>query len=300
MLRTLGRLRRPLRFSKNHQSSLRSYAQTKKEFQDVIDPELDKYSLPLVEKAKSFLFARISGTFTSVNWANIERTEPIYGSVMPYILHERWYANPIIGIRKDEPHEINLNDCTNSALQIYPIIPSHLSVRTVPVPKMNLTGTTTPIEGEDDIQLILDTYDKVHPGSVQFLKDRDIFKFYQFSVTAAHFVSSSGNLKSFEGDEFRAAKEDPIAPRSRPLINMANSTYAKQIAALCSNESDGYILEEAFIFALDTKGFDIMGKGPDGNWTQFRMPLDQALTNIEDYESTLVQTLKNTKITEKA
>jgi hypothetical protein len=41
-----------------------------------------------------------------------------------------------------------------------------------------MLSTLRPIEREDHIEMIFEKYKIVHPGSEQFLKDRQLFKYY--------------------------------------------------------------------------------------------------------------------------
>jgi len=50
-------------------------------------------------------------------------------------------------------------------------------------------------------------------------------------------------------------------------------------------------VSEAFIFAADRLGFDILGsEHGSGNWMEFRLPWPYAITDVGEYESHLRQT----------
>jgi len=211
---------------------------------------------------------------------------------MPFILHPRWYSSPILSLRSDEGHFTNISKYSKASLLIFPLTPKSVSPASLPLPRVNLTGNLLPITQQNDLQLILDKYDKEFPGSLQYLQEPNIFHFYQFSVTEVNYLNTSGRLENINSDEFRLSPDDPIAPVSRKIIEKVNDRMAKEILGLCKNYGQVDV-KEAFVFALDRLGFDILGKDTEtDSWYYFRVPLETPITNIDDYELTITQSLK--------
>jgi len=254
-----------------------------------------KYVLSSAEKAKAILFGRITGTFTTIATTKSESAPslvPLNGSIMPYILHSRWYCHPIVSIRKDEFHYQNLLKYPNSSLTVFPLTPEHVNPSEVPLPRINVTGNSTPITNENDIEIILNKYNEVFPGALQYLRQEDIFTHYELKIKDVNIITAAGRLESITGEDFLKAKDDPIAPVSRRIIEKINLQMPEEIKLLC--KSYGEIdVNEAFVFALDRLGFDILGKDDSGSWYSFRMPFPQPITNPEEYNMTMIQSLKD-------
>jgi hypothetical protein len=210
---------------------------------------------------------------------------------MPYILHSRWYCHPIVSIRKDEIHYQNLLKNSKSSLTVFPITPEYVNPSEVPLPRINITGNSTPITNENDIELILNKYNEVFPGALQYLRQEDIFTHYEMKITDVNIITASGRLESISGEDFIKAKDDPIAPASRRIIEKINLQMPEEIKLLCKSYGEVDV-NEAFVFALDRLGFDILGKDDSGSWYSFRMPFPEPITNPEEYNLTMIQSLK--------
>jgi len=254
-----------------------------------------KYVLTSSEKAKALLFGRKFGTLTTINInTNKENTVPLLGSIKPYILHPRWYCSPILSIRKDDIHYNNIAKYTKTSLLVFPLTPKHILPSTVPLPRINILGNLSPITQQNDIQLILQKYNEEFPGSIQYLQEPDVFH-YEMKLCEIHFYNTSGRLELISTEEFIHSPDDPIAPISRKIIEKVNDKMAKQLIELCKSYGEIEV-SEAFVFALDRLGFDILGKDTKTeSWYCFRMPLENPITNIDDYEMTMNQSLKSTK-----
>lgn len=115
-------------------------------------------------------------------------------------------------------------------------------------------------------------------------------------------------MELFSGEELSRAREDPIAPHSKRLIELANSTYAKALRAMyaclhatrshvndarCQEYGD-VLVSEAFVFGMDRLGFDLLGKEASSErWMEFRMPWEVPVLDLGEYETRLKQTFNN-------
>lgn len=114
-------------------------------------------------------------------------------------------------------------------------------------------------------------------------------------------------MELFSGEDFSRAREDPIAPHSKALVEMANSTYAKALRTMCvapcryvtltwprCQEYGDILVSEAFVFGMDRLGFDLLGKeAASERWVEFRMPWEVPVIDVGEYETRLRQTFNN-------
>eukprot|EP01128_Nolandella_sp_AFSM9_P000493 TRINITY_DN10651_c0_g1_i1.p1 TRINITY_DN10651_c0_g1~~TRINITY_DN10651_c0_g1_i1.p1 ORF type:complete len:328 (+),score=86.55 TRINITY_DN10651_c0_g1_i1:68-985(+) len=259
----------------------------------VEDERVDVLSDP--SKTKAILMSRISGTFTSVSKMSAENPSetPLYGSTMPYILHQRWYCHPIIALRNDEPHLENIDGVAKSSLSLFPLTPKHISPSDIPICRVNIVGECKAITGEDDLQVILERYEESHPGSRALLeKEKDVFSYFEFVPESVHFMKSDGEMYNIETQDFLQSPEDPIAPHSRPLLVAANHDHPAEIRQLCKKYG-GVVTEESFVYGMDHLGLDIMGKEESsGNWMEFRLPWEKPIRDVGEYAAQIKQTAK--------
>lgn len=77
---------------------------------------------------------------------------------MPYITLQQRSGNIIFAIRKDESHYKHLNTVPKCSFMIYPLTPSHMKPKDMPLPKLNITGVALPLEDADDINAALQRF----------------------------------------------------------------------------------------------------------------------------------------------
>jgi len=253
--------------------------------------EEESQILPPDQKAKAIMMGRISGTLTTVG-IDIKSEVPLYGSIMPFVLHKRWYAHPILAIRNDEKHYKNIQGMQKSAFTLFPLTPSQISPSEVPIPRVNMTGDIIAISNPDDVEIIITKFGETHPGSLDYLRTNE-FSYYEFDPKEVHLMDCTGKLTTVSGDDFRKALEDPIAPVSRKIIESINSRYKTEISTICHKYGEVEVTD-GFIYALDKLGFDILGKETaSGNWLAFRMPWPTPISNASEYEIALTQAMKD-------
>ncbi len=64
---------------------------------------------------------------------------PLFGSLMPFILDN---GCPIVALRKTENHFKNIESNNLSSMVVFPLTPLNVIPSTVPLPKVNLKGTS--------------------------------------------------------------------------------------------------------------------------------------------------------------
>eukprot|EP01126_Amoeba_proteus_P044871 TRINITY_DN5006_c0_g1_i23.p1 TRINITY_DN5006_c0_g1~~TRINITY_DN5006_c0_g1_i23.p1 ORF type:complete len:306 (+),score=36.48 TRINITY_DN5006_c0_g1_i23:363-1280(+) len=219
--------RTPLCFD-NLKSGEKSYVEL-----DPKDLRIDeRFFLPIAEKAKAMMMARVSGTFFTSNGA-IKTGNLCHESTMPYILHKNWPDHPIIALRKDEVHYNNIKEDNNSTLIIYPHLPKHIQPTHVPLPKVSLLGPLRSIHAKTDKNLIMTIYNKFHPVSRQYFKqNHDKFEFFELCVSDVVLVKASGATYTITAKEFGKSPEDPIALYSKSLIEETNTKYEKELQVI--------------------------------------------------------------------
>jgi hypothetical protein len=249
------------------------------------DEELSasKYRLTPIEKMRSLVESRKSGTLTTTNLFPPPGHMPMYGSLMPYVLLQRWPGCPVIALRTDEKHYEHIQKSTRCSMLIYALTPREINPGQVPVPRVNMLADIRPVESEEAIEMVFEKYKVVHPGSERFLQDRQLFKYYILEPDVLYFFfgSDGKEIPHATGDEYTKAFVDPIAPYSKELIEMMNQKYRTELKLLCKEYGD-HDVDEAFMTCVDRLGFDIMAKVSD-NWIDFRVPWDMPITKVEDY-----------------
>jgi len=248
------------------------------------------------EQAKAIMMTRISGTLSTVALED-KSGNPIFGSLMPYVLQQKWYSHPLVAVRKDEKHYSHIKRTAKGSLLIFPLTPKHIVPPQVPIPRVNITGDFKEITEEADVATLIDKYAEVHVGSKPFLSEKftdttNLWVFYEFVITQVHILSSTGQLFAVTGEDFRQAKEDPIAPFSRKFIDEINTKQSLHLNILC--EEFGEVkTRESFVYSMDRLGVDVLGKDFKGeNWHAFRMPWQYPLRTMKEVESVFRQTLQ--------
>jgi len=147
----------------------------------------------------------------------------------------------------------------------------------------------------DDKEKILVKYNQVHVGTENIFREKtatneDLWSFYEFKIGLVHYVDGTGKMLSLTADEFVKAREDPVAPLSRRVIENTNSNDTDQLNILCL-EYGQVKTSTSFLHSIDRFGFDVIGQDTNGQWCAFRMPWETALSDIRDVEIVLKQTL---------
>jgi len=253
------------------------------------------YDLTIAEKAKALMQSRISGGFTSLSWVSLEKS-PMFTSIIPYALHDRWYCNPLIVLNKEGQHYKNISLVQKGSFLILPLTPKRLNPSKLPLPRVNLIGSVNSIEKEEDIQIVIDCFEKIVPGSSNIFgwnSGNSKCTIYEFVVDSVHYQFSSGNMETISADEFRTCKEDSIAKSSRPLIEKANEQSYEKLKKLCFKYAEIEV-SECYVFGLDEKGMDVMAKdNSNEQWSQLRFPWDVPIRDLNNYTISLDQFLRD-------
>jgi hypothetical protein len=81
---------------------------------------------------------------------------------MPYVTLTQRPGNLIFALRRDEKHFAHLEKVTKSSFMIYPLTPSHVKPKDLPLPKVNLTGISAPLEDPQDIDAAMEKFGPPH------------------------------------------------------------------------------------------------------------------------------------------
>ncbi|KAH9767721.1 DUF2470 domain-containing protein [Citrus sinensis] len=131
------------------------------------------------------------------------------------------------------------------------------------------------------------------------LDEREKYVVYKFNISSCMYIDGHGGTHEVDLKYVQTSKADMLAPLSAKLIDGINQSEARRKALvlfcfvyLNANAKD------AFMLAVDRKGFDVLGKVPgpatkDGMpgflWKEFRFTFKEEAHDVESFCSQLVQ-----------
>lgn len=103
----------------------------------------------------------------------------------------------------------------------------------------------------------------------------------------------SGEFEQIDGKEFCRSPVDPIASHSREILEYINENFKDSVILMCKEYGDLEV-DDAFIYGVDRRGFDVLGllKDTKDQWYQFRMPFEREVLDGEVYFQKLISVCK--------
>ncbi|KAK9186870.1 hypothetical protein WN944_018259 [Citrus x changshan-huyou] len=133
------------------------------------------------------------------------------------------------------------------------------------------------------------------------LDEREKYVVYKFNISSCMYIDGHGGTHEVDLKDVQTSKADMLAPLSAKLIDGINQSEARRKALvlfcfvyLNANAN----AKDAFMLAVDRKGFDVLGKVPgpatkDGMpgflWKEFRFTFKEEAHDVESFCSQLVQ-----------
>lgn len=233
--------------------------------------------LSFASLARSVVALRTSGFLTSI----CELNPRPFSSVMPYAFvdHE---PTPLIALNASEQHLINVRAYPAVSMQVYPLAPQNISPNQCGLWSLQMRG---PVYESAEPERARAAFFKRFPQAEAHLSDP---RFYMF--IPEHFSLVGKMLEDpipITAKEFYSAAVDETARRSRLLIERVNSQHVADLINLCVvyGELAAADIESAFVFFVDSLGFDVMAikrrGGVTGKFVIFRMPFDSPQTTAE-------------------
>lgn len=166
--------------------------------------------------------------------------------------------------------------------------------------RVNLMGTCGRVKDAEEIAKAKEIYLEKHPGA--FWVDFGDFFFYRMEVENIRFVGGFARAGSVTGEEYKAAKPDPIMAFGGKIAEHMNDDHMGSTIAMVEHYipglAGGNYVKEAIITSVDSLGMYVkITRDPEnedrlpGQPKQFklRMPFPRPVTERKDVKSVIVE-----------
>lgn len=284
--------------------------------------------LTLAEKCKNILAANWQGRLNTIKADAEGSKESIYTSKVKYMLKK---GKPFIWVPEKDMHNVNTIIDERGSFAVASPTPGPLakllhSIKKIPT-RVALSGDIAPLKSEKaqlaaeclkEVMLseqqvigessytvsgVLSSSNFITTSRNENLKDlldeREKYVVYKFNISSCMYIDGHGGTHEVDLKDVQTSKADMLAPLSAKLIDGINQSEARRKALvlfcfvyLNANAKD------AFMLAVDRKGFDVLGKVPgpatkDGMpgflWKEFRFTFKEEAHDVESFCSQLVQ-----------
>lgn len=284
--------------------------------------------LTLAEKCKNILAANWQGRLNTIKADAEGSKESIYTSKVKYMLKK---GKPFIWVPEKDMHNVNTIIDERGSFSVASPTPGPLakllhSIKKLPT-RVALSGDIAPLKSEKaelaaeclkEVMLseqrligessytvsgVLSSSNSITTSRNENLKDlldeREKYVVYKFNISSCMYIDGHGGTHEVDIKDVQTSKADMLAPLSAKLIDGINQSEARRKALvlfcfvyLNANAKD------AFMLAVDRKGFDVLGKVPgpatkDGMpgflWKEFRFTFKEEAHDVESFCSQLVQ-----------
>jgi hypothetical protein len=159
-------------------------------------------------------------------------------------------ARPVLLISELAEHTRNLRGDGRASLMVAE------SVREDPLAngRVTLLGTCEPVEAADDGARR--AYLTRFPTAAYYADYRD-FAFWRLSVESARYIGGYGRMSWVSGEEWAAARPDPLAPHAAAIVEHMNTDHAEAMATLCRAFSRATEAESVVMTGIDRYGFEM-------------------------------------------
>lgn len=284
--------------------------------------------LTLAEKCKNILAANWQGRLNTIKADAEGSKESIYTSKVKYMLKK---GKPFIWVPEKDMHNVNTIIDERGSFAVASPTPGPLakllhSIKKLPT-RVALSGDIAPLKSEKaqlaaeclkEVMLseqrvigessytvsgVLSSSNFITTSRNENLKDlldeREKYVVYKFNISSCMYIDGHGGTHEVDLKDVQTSKADMLAPLSAKLIDGINQSEARRKALvlfcfvyLNANAKD------AFMLAVDRKGFDVLGKVPgpatkDGMpgflWKEFRFTFKEEAHDVESFCSQLAQ-----------
>ncbi|KDO67642.1 hypothetical protein CISIN_1g021753mg [Citrus sinensis] len=284
--------------------------------------------LTLAEKCKNILAANWQGRLNTIKADAEGSKESIYTSKVKYMLKK---GKPFIWVPEKDMHNVNTIIDERGSFAVASPTPGPLakllhSIKKIPT-RVALSGDIAPLKSEKaqlaaeclkEVMLseqrvigessytvsgVLSSSNFITTSRNENLKDlldeREKYVVYKFNISSCMYIDGHGGTHEVDLKDVQTSKADMLAPLSAKLIDGINQSEARRKALvlfcfvyLNANAKD------AFMLAVDRKGFDVLGKVPgpatkDGMpgflWKEFRFTFKEEAHDVESFCSQLAQ-----------
>ncbi|XP_024041270.1 uncharacterized protein LOC18045373 isoform X2 [Citrus clementina] len=266
--------------------------------------------LTLAEKCKNILAANWQGRLNTIKADAEGSKESIYTSKVKYMLKK---GKPFIWVPEKDMHNVNTIIDERGSFAVASPTPGPLAKLLHSIKKARLAAeclkevmlSEQQVIGESSYTVsgVLSSSNFITTSRNENLKDlldeREKYVVYKFNISSCMYIDGHGGTHEVDLKDVQTSKADMLAPLSAKLIDGINQSEARRKALvlfcfvyLNANAKD------AFMLAVDRKGFDVLGKVPgpatkDGMpgflWKEFRFTFKEEAHDVESFCSQLAQ-----------
>lgn len=284
--------------------------------------------LTLAEKCKNILASNWQAQLNTIKADAKGSKGGIYSSKVKYILKK---GKPYLWVNEKDMHNVNTIIDDRASLAVASPFPGPLanlfkSMQKLPA-RIAITGNVVPLK-EEKVQLVAESLKEVMlseqrqineaPYTVsgvlsssnlittsrsenlkELLDGVEEYGVYRFNLSSCMFIDGHGRTHEVDMEAIEASKVDPLAFLSAKLIDGINRSESRRRALVlfCFVYLNADA-RDAFMLAVDRKGFDVLAKVPssrlkDGTseyvWKQFRFPFKEEALDVETFCQQLVK-----------
>lgn len=284
--------------------------------------------LTLAEKCKNILASNWQAQLNTIKADAKGSKGGIYSSKVKYILKK---GKPYLWVNEKDMHNVNTIIDDRASLAVASPFPGPLanlfkSMQKLPA-RIAITGNVVPLK-EEKVQLVAESLKEVMlseqrqineaPYTVsgvlsssnlittsrsenlkELLDGVEEYGVYRFNLSSCMFIDGHGRTHEVDMEAIEASKVDPLAFLSAKLIDGINRSESRRRALVlfCFVYLNADA-RDAFMLAVDRKGFDVLAKVPssrskDGTseyvWKQFRFPFKEEALDVETFCHQLVK-----------
>ena len=157
--------------------------------------------------------------------------------------------------------------------------------------RVTLLGTCRPLEpGEDGSRA---AYLERFPNAAYYADYRD-FAFWRLAVDSARYIGGYGRMSWVSGDDWAAARPDPLAPHAPGIVAHMNADHADAMAALCRALSRASDATAVTMTGIDRYGFE-MSVGTAAGRRPVRLAFPRPVGTPEEARRALVEMVAATR-----
>ncbi|KAJ8760346.1 hypothetical protein K2173_011899 [Erythroxylum novogranatense] len=283
--------------------------------------------LTLAEKCKNILASNWQAQLNTIKADAKGSKEEIYTSKVKYVLKK---GRPYIWVPENDLHNMNMIIDERGSFAVATPFPGPLakllkSTKKLPA-RIALMGDVVPLK-DDKAQLIANNVKEIilseerminessykvsgvlsssdlatsrSANLKQLLDGGQRFNIYRLTPSSCMFIDGHGDTHEVDMEDFETSKADPLASFSAKLIDGINRSEARRRALMLFclvylnvNARDAYLL------AVDRKGFDVLGKVPrqtvkdavsEFQWKEYRFAFKEEAQDVETFCGRLME-----------
>jgi heme iron utilization protein len=227
------------------------------------------------ERARTLVEQLATGTLSTL--AREPAGHP-YGSYVTFALDG---AQPVLLISELAEHTRNLRGDGRASL----MVAENVREDALANGRVTLLGACRALETTDDGPRR--AYLERFPNAAYYADYRD-FAFWRLSVDSARYIGGYGRMSWISGEEWSAARPDPLAPHASAIVEHMNADHAAAMVALCRAFSRAQGAESVVMTGIDRYGFEMSVATPAGR-RPVRLAFFQPVTTPEEARRAMVE-----------